>query len=74
MQKGWSWQRLYLNIFKNSFTMQNSIKVQIKSLKALSGHKSKEHQEKNKIEFLAEVQSTDCTEKVSQETNLMDYC
>lgn len=54
--------------------MQNSIKVQIKSLRALSGHKSKEHQEKNKTGFLAEVQSTDCTEKVSKETNLMDYC
>jgi len=62
VQKSWSWQRLYLN---GSLTMENSIKVQIKSLRALSGHKSKEHQEKNKTGFLAEVQSTDCTEKVS---------
>lgn len=48
--------------------MQNSMKVQIKALKFLNGRESKKQQEEKKNGFLVEVQSIDCTEKVSQET------
>ena len=43
--QGWSWQRLCLNSFKSSFSVQNSIKVQKKSLKFLRGRESKKQKE-----------------------------
>lgn len=59
---------MYLNTFKSSFSVQNSIKVQIKSLKFLNGWKSKKQQKENKNGFLVEVQSTDYRKGLTGDT------